>query len=181
MLPLPHSTSEVEQERIAQAVVEADDTVWLLDGAPEATVERPAEQATRQHHSPTADNTTLPRRPLRCVGGVDISFVKGSDQDACASLVVLEFPSLRVVYEAFERVTMAYPYVPGFLAFREVSCRCDGSCLTPPEETAYWRRAVPLHALTLVQKCLVMRGSAGGAVARTVAVQRPPLAGTIRR
>ncbi|CAM9356287.1 unnamed protein product [Ectocarpus sp. 13 AM-2016] len=59
-------------------------------------------------------------RLLRLVGGVDISFVKGSEENACASLVVLEFPSLQTVYEAYERVTMNHPYISGFLAFREV-------------------------------------------------------------
>lgn len=33
------------------------------------------------------------------VGGVDISFVKGSDTDACACLVVLDAESGAVVYE----------------------------------------------------------------------------------
>ena len=57
---------------------------------------------------------------VRLVGGVDVSFVKGSDTDACAALVVLELPSLAVVYEDCERVCLTAPYVPGFLAFREV-------------------------------------------------------------
>ncbi|CAM9997535.1 unnamed protein product, partial [Ectocarpus fasciculatus] len=61
-----------------------------------------------------------PSQLLRLVGGVDISFVKGSEENACASLVVLEFPSLQTVYEAYERVTMNHPYMSGFLAFREV-------------------------------------------------------------
>lgn len=34
-------------------------------------------------------------RALRFVGGVDISFVKGT-ADACASLVVLSFPDMKV-------------------------------------------------------------------------------------
>lgn len=54
------------------------------------------------------------------VAGVDISFVKESETDACAALVVCELPSLRVVYERFERVVLREPYVPGYLAFREV-------------------------------------------------------------
>ena len=54
------------------------------------------------------------------VAGVDISFVKESETDACAALVVCELPSLRVVYEHFERVVLREPYVPGYLAFREV-------------------------------------------------------------
>eukprot|EP00752_Nemacystus_decipiens_P007014 g6292.t1 len=67
-----------------------------------------------------APSTPPGRRPLKLVGGVDISFVKGSHENACATLVVLEFPSLETVYEAYERVTMGYPYISGFLAFREV-------------------------------------------------------------
>ena len=35
-------------------------------------------------------------RPLRHIGGVDISFIKGDNVNACATLVVLEYPSLEV-------------------------------------------------------------------------------------
>ena len=34
--------------------------------------------------------------------------------------MVLEFPSLKVVYEVYEMVKLTKPYIPGFLAFREV-------------------------------------------------------------
>jgi len=57
---------------------------------------------------------------LKYIGGVDISFIKDNDVDACASLVVLEYPSMKVVYEKFEMVKLTLPYVSGFLAFREV-------------------------------------------------------------
>lgn len=60
------------------------------------------------------------RRRLRLVGGVDISFVKNREDDACATLVILEFPSLNMVYETHDRVTMEHPYMAGYLAFREV-------------------------------------------------------------
>jgi deoxyinosine 3'endonuclease (endonuclease V) len=33
---------------------------------------------------------------LHFVGGVDISFVKDNNEDACASLVVLSYPELKV-------------------------------------------------------------------------------------
>lgn len=64
------------------------------------------------------------RRPgalevLRYVGGVDISFSKDDPSMACGTLVVLDFPTLQVVYEDFSLVTVHVPYVPGFLAFRE--------------------------------------------------------------
>ena len=54
------------------------------------------------------------------VAGVDISFVKDSETDACAALVVLSLPSLTVLYERLERVVLTAPYIAGYLAFREV-------------------------------------------------------------
>lgn len=158
-----------EQDSIAQAVIDTDDTSWLLhqatggegcDGtlssgvtsipqddkgerttvanhaAAAATPAAAAPAINIQEQSPedlggrgcpgrqsgdsSLPRSSLPVRRLQLVGGVDVSFVKGSDENACASLVILAFPSLCVVYEAYERVTMEYPYKSGFLAFREV-------------------------------------------------------------
>jgi len=60
------------------------------------------------------------QQPLRLVGGVDLSFVGEGCEEACAALVVCEFPSMKVVYEAMKMVTLTEPYISGFLAFREV-------------------------------------------------------------
>ncbi|NXC19519.1 ENDOV Endonuclease, partial [Corythaeola cristata] len=57
---------------------------------------------------------------LERVGGVDLSYPKGDDSRACASLVVLSFPALEVLYEDCRMVAVSAPYVAGFLAFREV-------------------------------------------------------------
>ncbi|XP_040386479.1 endonuclease V isoform X2 [Cygnus olor] len=57
---------------------------------------------------------------LERVGGVDLSYVKGDDSRACASLVVLSYPGLEVLYEDCQMVAVSAPYVAGFLAFREV-------------------------------------------------------------
>ncbi|XP_033132873.1 endonuclease V isoform X6 [Brassica rapa] len=56
---------------------------------------------------------------LKYVGGVDISFSKDDSSVACACLVVLELPSLRVVHNELSLIRLQVPYVPGFLAFRE--------------------------------------------------------------
>jgi len=61
------------------------------------------------------------KKKMRYIGGVDISFVKENSEDACSSLVVLSFPDFEVVYESFEMVKLTLPYIPGFLAFREVA------------------------------------------------------------
>ncbi|KAL6048400.1 Endonuclease V [Balamuthia mandrillaris] len=60
------------------------------------------------------------RPPLSLVGGVDISFIKDDPVNACASLVVLSYPQLKVVYKDFQMVELRQPYIAGFLAFREV-------------------------------------------------------------
>jgi deoxyribonuclease V len=54
------------------------------------------------------------------IAGVDISFVPGDPQAACAGLVVMTYPDMRLVYEDFQHVQLNVPYIPGYLAFREV-------------------------------------------------------------
>eukprot|EP01147_Barroeca_monosierra_P001968 gene1968-5052_t len=68
---------------------------------------------------------------LRLIGGVDISYIKGNMDDACVSFVVLEYPSLQVVYEDSHMVHLEQPYYPGFLAFREV-IMVDGNGILHP-------------------------------------------------
>lgn len=74
---------------------------------------------------------------LRYVGGVDVSFAKDDPSIACGALVVVDL--LRraqcgesegapgVVHEVYDVVRLTVPYVPGFLAFREVSPRPPSS------------------------------------------------------
>ena len=57
---------------------------------------------------------------LRYIGGVDVSFLKGNASLACGALVILDAYTLEVVYEDYNVVQLDIPYVPGFLAFREV-------------------------------------------------------------
>eukprot|EP00744_Colponema_vietnamica_P010759 GILI01015168.1.p1 GENE.GILI01015168.1~~GILI01015168.1.p1 ORF type:complete len:407 (+),score=20.54 GILI01015168.1:42-1223(+) len=66
-----------------------------------------------------ADNATATLPPLRVVAGVDISFVKDTDL-AVASLAILSFPELEVIHTTMHHVRMTEPYIPGYLAFREV-------------------------------------------------------------
>ncbi|KQK81270.1 endonuclease V isoform X1 [Amazona aestiva] len=84
---------EREQARLRAGVVEEDTEQWQKD--PSFT-------------------------GLERVGGVDLSYIKGDDSSACASLVVLSYPALEVLYEDCRMVAVSAPYVAGFLAFREV-------------------------------------------------------------
>ncbi|CAI5713346.1 unnamed protein product [Hyaloperonospora brassicae] len=88
-----------EQLELKQQLIETDTVQWRL-----------------QSDSASDANCHVVRR----VAGVDISFLRGSDEHACASIVVLDYPSQALLYEAFVYVALPAPYVPGFLAFREV-------------------------------------------------------------
>ena len=54
------------------------------------------------------------------IGGMDISYDKFDKKIGISGLVVLDYKSLNIVYEDYELVKIEEPYVPGFLAFREV-------------------------------------------------------------
>jgi deoxyribonuclease V len=57
---------------------------------------------------------------IRKVAGVDNSYRRAaSSTTAYAVVVVLSFPELDVVEEAYARLPVEFPYVPGLLAFRE--------------------------------------------------------------
>ncbi|XP_014805771.1 PREDICTED: endonuclease V [Calidris pugnax] len=94
--PPPEATLrawEREQARLGASVVEEDTEEWQRDPG-FAGLER--------------------------VGGVDLSYIKEDETSACASLVVLSYPGMEVLYEDCRMVTVSAPYVAGFLAFREV-------------------------------------------------------------
>jgi deoxyinosine 3'endonuclease (endonuclease V) len=57
---------------------------------------------------------------LSRIGGMDISASKNNPDVAVVALVVCDAENFDVLYEKYEFVTMTQPYVPGFLAFREV-------------------------------------------------------------
>jgi deoxyinosine 3'endonuclease (endonuclease V) len=68
----------------------------------------------------TANNDNAATNTLY-FGGVDVSFPENEDQDpGVAVYVILEHPTLRVVYWATESFPLTVPYIPGFLAFREM-------------------------------------------------------------
>ncbi|KFV50412.1 Endonuclease V, partial [Tyto alba] len=54
---------------------------------------------------------------LERVGGVDLSYIKGDDTRACASLVVLSYPALEVLYEDCRMVAGSAPSVVGGFSF----------------------------------------------------------------
>ncbi|KAL7751290.1 hypothetical protein RI367_003149 [Sorochytrium milnesiophthora] len=101
-----------EQERLKQRMVATDDVDFSTD------------------HPPFAG--------LRHIAGVDLSFEEeeqhgGYSQRALACVVVLEYPSLRVVHEDYLHTTLHLPYIAGFLAFREVQPLIQLHRAIPPQ------------------------------------------------
>lgn len=57
---------------------------------------------------------------IRFVAGVDNAYRgRGADSLAWAVVVVLSFPDLEIVEEAYAAAPVTFPYVPGLLTFRE--------------------------------------------------------------
>mgnify|MGYP001142217980 CR=1 FL=1 len=56
--------------------------------------------------------------PPRLIGGADVGFEQGGDVTR-AALVILEYPSLKLVEYKVARIATIMPYIPGFLSFRE--------------------------------------------------------------
>ena len=56
--------------------------------------------------------------PPRYIGGADVGFEQGGDVTR-AALVILEYPSLKLVEHRVARVATTMPYIPGYLSFRE--------------------------------------------------------------
>jgi deoxyribonuclease V len=57
---------------------------------------------------------------IETVAGVDNAYIKENSQTmACAAVVALAFPSLKVIETAVAWSPITFPYVPGLLSFRE--------------------------------------------------------------
>src|SRR5215470_17118486 len=63
------------------------------------------------------DLQSEPQR-IETVAGIDVSYDKGSDV-LFAAIVVLQFPELQLIASASATATVPFPYIPGFLSFRE--------------------------------------------------------------
>lgn len=57
-------------------------------------------------------------RDVRCVAGIDVGFERRG-RVTRAAVVLLEYPSLRPRAQAVVRRPTCFPYVPGYLSFRE--------------------------------------------------------------
>lgn len=71
---------------------------------------------------------------VRSIAGIDVGF----EQDGSvtrAAVVVLDFPSLQIIEQVIARRATRFPYVPGFLSFREIPAVLEalGKLYTVPD------------------------------------------------
>ena len=76
------------------------------------------EQESLKNRLSNEDDPLL--QDIMYIGGMDISYDKFDKKIGISGLVVLDYKTLKIVYEDYELVKIEEPYVPGFLAFREV-------------------------------------------------------------
>jgi len=71
---------------------------------------------------------------LKKVGGVDVGFVKEKNL-SCASLVIFSYPDMRIIDVINSSEPINFPYIPTFLAFREVPIvlSCFEKLENPPD------------------------------------------------
>lgn len=104
------------QHATAAAVVTTDDVPWSLPPRPASLFPFLLPSA----HLRVPLSPTDRRRPPRLIGGADVSFPASGGAAGVATLTVCHWPSGVLLYSRSVDVVVDVPYVPGFLAFREV-------------------------------------------------------------
>lgn len=79
------------------------------------TAEAKEIQEQLRHKVITSDHLGV----VKYVAGVDIGF-EDHYQISKAAIAVLSYPQLELVEQAIARIPTAFPYVPGYLSFREI-------------------------------------------------------------
>jgi deoxyribonuclease V len=87
----------------------------LLSNWPQTVAQAREIQAALRDRVVTRDE--LPE--IHSVAGVDVGF-EDAGQTARAAVAVLSFPQLELVDQAVSRTPTRFPYVPGYLSFREL-------------------------------------------------------------
>lgn len=68
--------------------------------------------------------TPLPMARIRLVAGADVAISKRLDR-LVAAVVVMRFPELEIVETRVGTARATFPYIPGFLSFREIPVLLD--------------------------------------------------------
>jgi len=97
----------------------ADGAVDLTDPFHKFASARPLARLTRfQHTVPARLQLSLLRRSVRYVAGIDVAYV--CPDDAVGAVVLVDARSMETVWTTTVRAPVTFPYISGYLAFREL-------------------------------------------------------------
>jgi deoxyinosine 3'endonuclease (endonuclease V) len=106
--PIPKKSKKTKYEEILSHIPESIISNWTE-----------IQNSLKQKQILTDSHTWTPST-LSLIGGMDISFSKKDPSYAVSALIICD-SNLKCIYEKYQLVKMTEPYVPGFLAFREVN------------------------------------------------------------
>ncbi len=118
---------EKEQIELRKKLIEEDDHKWVIDNK-EKDKDK-ADEKTKSNDKIKNDKNSIniikeeeQKEKLRYIGGVDISFDKYDKDVGISGLVVCDLEKdLKIVYEDYKLIKIEEPYIPSYLAFREVN------------------------------------------------------------
>lgn len=96
------------QLSLGKQIIQKDDFDWMVDS-----------------ESEDSGGGGSGRRLLRYVGALFLGFSKADPNQGCATLLIMAYPSLEVVYRRMNMVSISQPYMPSYLAFRELDAFKD--------------------------------------------------------
>ena len=119
---------EKEQLELKNKLIEEDDHKWVIDNNKKNKKEKAESNESNEKNDNNNKNTINiikekeSKEKLRYIGGVDISFDKYDKDVGISGLVICDAEqNYKIVYENYKLIKIEEPYIPSFLAFREVN------------------------------------------------------------
>ena len=114
---------EKEQLKLKEQLIQTDQHNWSINDEEEENQNNGGENNNNINNINTINDN---KEKLRYVGGVDISFDKYDKDVGISGLVVCDIEKdFEIVYEDYKLIKIEEPYIPSFLAFREVNPYVD--------------------------------------------------------
>lgn len=120
---------EKEQLKLKKQLIQKDEHSWSIkaDKDDKKNQLKSTKNENNSNNSNNIINTEENKKEkLRYIGGVDISFDKYDKNIGISGLVVCDVEKyFEIVYEDYKLIKIEEPYIPSFLAFREVKPYID--------------------------------------------------------
>jgi deoxyribonuclease V len=110
LCPLPYDSDPILINLSLEEVKEITNNQWNIEPTRALEIQRTLSRKVK---------LTPLKNKIRFVGGVDVSFSKGSD-DLWAGVSVFRYPELLKIETRWVKGKADFPYIPGLLSFREL-------------------------------------------------------------